>query len=156
MTGQAHITITYHGLTGTIREWSDFLSVDYYTLAARIRRGWSNERVLETPLRHRGAGPRTHGQSGSKEYVAWKAMIQRCSSLKYHGSHRYLGRGLTVCQRWREHFSTFLADVRPCPSPHMSLGRIDNTRGYEVGNCRWETPQQQANNRARPNRTRNT
>jgi hypothetical protein len=145
-------TIKYHGLSHTIREWADLLGVDYYTLAARIRRGWPVEKALETPLRHKGCGRSTHGRTGSKEYRAWLAMIDRCSSEKYHAYHRYGGRGLAICERWRNSFSAFLEDVGPAPSPDLTLGRVDNDRGYEPGNVTWQTIKEQAMNRARPSR----
>jgi hypothetical protein len=152
MSGRATITIAYHGLTRSIRQWADFLGLDYYTLAARIRRGWSVERAVESPGRHHGRGPKTHGQSYSKEHRAWKAMLGRCYYPGYHAAHRYGGRGLTVCERWRDSFETFFADLGPCPSPDFSLGRIDNAKGYCPANCRWENRQQQAASRDKPRR----
>jgi hypothetical protein len=142
--------ITYHGLTDSIRQWAGLLGVDYYTLLARIRRGLPPEKALEMPLRHKGAGPRTHGATASKEYVAWKAMLGRCTYPAYHAYHRYGGRGLEVCDQWRASFETFLSDVGIAPSPDLSLGRLNNDCGYRPGNVSWQTAKEQAANRARP------
>jgi hypothetical protein len=152
MSGSA-ITITYHSLSATIRQWADLLGMSYYTLRARLARGWPPERALETLLRHRGAGPKTHGRSYSREHRAWKAMLGRCRYRGYHAYHRYGGRGLSVCERWRDGFEAFLADVGLCPSPDLTLGRINHDLGYQPGNVRWESWQQQAANRATPRRT---
>jgi hypothetical protein len=148
--------ITYHDLTASLRQWSDLIGMDYYTLLARIRRGWPTERALETPLRHAGIGPRTHGATGTKEYRAWRSMIDRCSSPRYHAYHRYGGRGLKVCRRWRESFEMFLADVGPAPAADLSLGRRDNNGGYFPNNVDWQSAKRQAANRARPRRDSRT
>jgi len=124
----------------------------YYTVLARLRRGWSVHKTINTPLRHKGGGKTTHGKTGSKEYVAWKAMLGRCFYTGYHAYHRYGGRGISVCERWRTSFEAFLADVGPAPSSSMSLGRLDNDGNYEPGNCCWQTAKQQAANRSTPTR----
>ncbi len=57
-----------------------------------------------------------------------------------------MARGITVEDpRWLK-FEEFLADMGEKP-PNMSLGRIDNDKGYCLANCRWETVQQQARNK---------
>jgi len=154
MSGVSHISITYHGLSATIREWARLLGLDYYTLAARIRRGWSVERALETPRRHHGRGPTTHGQSYSKEHRAWKAMLGRCYYPQYHAYHRYGGRGIAVCEQWRDDFLAFLRDVGPSPSPELSLGRLENDGHYEPGQVEWQSAKIQAQSRCTSKRRR--
>ena len=90
--------------------------------------------------------------SGTVEHQTWKRMVSRCYSLSNQVYKNYGGRGITVCQRWRESFVNFLSDVghRP-PNPPgkkrwYSLDRIDNNGNYEPGNVRWATPKQQTNN----------
>jgi len=85
----------------------------------------------------------------SKEHVAWKSMIYRCEGRKNNRWHRYGGRGITVCERWRQSFETFYGDVGPAPSKEHSLGRWNHDGDYEPGNdlepaVSWQTPQQQA------------
>lgn len=81
------------------------------------------------------------------EYHAWKGMIKRCTNKKNRGWPNYGGRGITVCERWRESYLTFLADVGRRPSSKHSLDRIANDGNYEPGNVRWATRKQQINNR---------
>jgi len=87
-----------------------------------------------------------HGDHGSKEYIAWRAMKQRCSR-----SHKrfkdYAGRGIKVCERWANSYINFLNDMGRAPSFELSLDRIDNDGNYEPGNCRWATDEEQNNNR---------
>src|SRR3990167_3226410 len=81
---------------------------------------------------------------------SWRMMIQRCANPKYIGWKYYGGRGIRVCDRWQgsEGFANFLADMGERPEG-KSIDRIDNERGYELGNCRWATGGEQRNNRRR-------
>lgn len=95
---------------------------------------------------HRG-GKITHGQSDSPLYTRWLNMRQRTSNPNRADYARYGGRGVTVCAEWRESFEAFAHDMGPGFSPDLTLERVDNTRGYEPGNCRWATHVEQNRNR---------
>jgi hypothetical protein len=79
-----------------------------------------------------------HGLAGSKVYLRWNSMLQRCNNSNDKAFKNYGGRGIKVCERWHD-FQNFVADVGLPPQPGYELDRIDNERGYEPGNVRWTT-----------------
>lgn len=66
--------------------------------------------------------------------------------------HLYGGRGITVCDRWRNDFATFLADIGPRPSMKHSIDRINSDGNYEPANCRWILLSEQSGNTRRNHR----
>lgn len=81
------------------------------------------------------------------EYLAWSAMLQRCYNPRCQGYDNYGGRGISVCDSWRQSFSAFVNDVGSRPSSVHSLDRINNDGNYEPSNVRWATVKEQGNNR---------
>jgi hypothetical protein len=73
-------------------------------------------------------------------------MIARCTNPKNKSYRHYGARGITACDRWRNSFGAFLADMGPRPAG-TSLDRINNDGNYEPGNCRWATASAQNANR---------
>ena len=74
-------------------------------------------------------------------------MIRRCKYPSMQRYARYGGIGITVCDHWNV-FENFLEDMGFAPSKQHSLGRIDNSKGYELGNVRWETLHEQSRNKS--------
>jgi hypothetical protein len=89
----------------------------------------------------------THGATRTREYNCWNKMKSRCYRAADPKYKIYGGRGIKVCDAWREDFSAFLCDMRPSPSPWHSIDREDVNGDYEPGNCRWATAKEQSRNK---------
>jgi hypothetical protein len=75
-------------------------------------------------------------------------MKARCKNPKHPEYHNYGGRGIKVCDRWKQvgGFQNFINDMGKRPEG-MSIDRIDNDRGYSPENCRWTTSVVQSQNK---------
>jgi hypothetical protein len=78
-------------------------------------------------------------------------MRSRCYNSKHPSFHHYGGRGIDVCEQWRNDFDRFFLDMGERPEG-KSLDRIDNELGYFPENCRWATVKEQLNNQRRNRR----
>jgi hypothetical protein len=92
-----------------------------------------------------------------KWYDRWRGMISRCYNPKMHAYSNYGGRGITVCDRWREPngvgCKNYIEDIHtilgPQPSSEHSLDRMDNDGMYIIENMRWATNSEQVRNQRR-------
>lgn len=91
----------------------------------------------------------THGFSKTRAYKCYYNMLKRCYNVNCDKYSYYGGRGITVCDRWREGssgFLNFLEDLGECPKMY-TLDRIDPDGNYEPGNCRWASKSTQSFNK---------
>lgn len=95
---------------------------------------------------------KTHGLSGTRIYRAWQDMRKRCFNPKNKRYKDYGGRGITVYPEWAgsdgfKAFYDYVSKLEHFGEEGYSLDRIDNDKGYEIGNLRWATDEEQANNK---------
>lgn len=89
---------------------------------------------------------RTHGRTRTPLWNTWIGMRQRCEDANFKGWANYGGRGIRICDRWRE-FQNFEADMAPTYKKGLTIERDDVNGHYEPANCRWIPMAEQSKNR---------
>jgi hypothetical protein len=79
-------------------------------------------------------------------YNTWKSMKGRCNNKNGSDYKYYGGRGISVCERWRDSFTNFIVDMGERPKGY-SIERINNDGNYEPGNCKWASKSEQGYNK---------
>lgn len=81
-------------------------------------------------------------------YNIWRLMLYRCDNPKHISYKYYGGRGITVCDEWRQNFEAFHDwAISNGYRDDLTLDRINTDGNYEPSNCRWTTMKVQASNR---------
>lgn len=91
---------------------------------------------------------KTHNLSKTKLYKRWVKMKYRCYNTNSKDYKYYGGRGIKVCDEWKNDFIAFYNwSIKNGYKEDLTIDRINVDGDYEPSNCRWATWKEQANNK---------
>ena len=92
----------------------------------------------------------THGLSKTRIHKEWRGILHRCKNPSASHYENYGGRGITVCDEWKEDFMAFYEwSMQNGYADNLTLDRKDNDKGYSPDNCRWVTHMENCHNRGK-------
>ncbi len=88
-----------------------------------------------------------HGESFGRIYGIYRNILNRCLVTTSKDYPKYGGRGITVCEEWKNSYEAFRDwSLANGYRDNLSIDRIDNDGPYAPWNCRWTTAKVQQNN----------
>ena len=89
-----------------------------------------------------------HKLSSCKLYKVWHGMKTRCYDKNFIYYCNYGGRGIKICDEWKNNFTTFYNwAIANGYKEGLTIDRINNDGNYEPSNCRWATRAEQNRNK---------
>ena len=79
-----------------------------------------------------------HGESKTRLFRIWQGAKNRCFNLKATNWSRYGGRGITMCEEWKDEFVKFRDwSLANGYKEYLTIDRVNNDGNYEPDNCQW-------------------
>ena len=95
----------------------------------------------------RRIGDSFHRETKTRLHKIWESMQARCEYKKHPHYHNYGGRGIVVCEDWRDYLCFRKWALNNGYNNELTIDRVDNDGDYEPSNCRWISIKKQQNNK---------
>lgn len=146
--------IEFNGESLTISEWAERVGIERRVLTSRLLRdGLAPSEAFRVDYKR--TYDKKHGHASvngkqSPEYRLWHHMVDSCTRVGSAKWRPYGGRGVTLCDDWRD-FRNFLRDMGARPSSKHGLRLADGALIFGPGTVTWGTRAERArrNSRAR-------
>lgn len=89
-----------------------------------------------------------HGGTYTRLYQIWHDMKERTENSNNKRWERYGGRGIKICKAWQDFKEFEKWALTNGYNDKLTIERIDNDKGYEPENCKWETVRKQNRNKS--------
>lgn len=91
---------------------------------------------------------KTHGMKGTRIYGIWRGIKDRCLNKNCTAYKNYGGRGITICDEWKDDFVSFYEwAINNGYEDNLTIDRINVNKNYCPENCRWATALEQGRNK---------
>lgn len=89
-----------------------------------------------------------HNKYYTRIYKIWANIKTRCCNINHSTYKDYGGRGITICDEWKDNFQAFYKwAMSNGYDDNLTIDRINNNGNYEPSNCHWVNMKTQCRNR---------